>query len=168
MRRYIVLMLGFLITLVFISCDKGIEPVEGLSAFSGKITFEGTWPAGIKRTHLVVFKEQIKSVGDFSASNLSFVLDSIPYGTKEFAFNSAEMQFSPIFPITPGSHQYIVVAQSKTPALTLIRADWTVVGVYSEDNNQFKPKTMIINTGKTTTNVNIAVDFNNPPPQPPM
>ncbi len=151
-----------------ISCDKGIEPVEGKSAFSGKIVFKGGWLAGIKRTHLVVFKEPIRSVNDFSAANLSFVLDSIPYGTKEFSYNSSDMQFSPIFSITPGSHKYIVVAQSKTPELTLIRADWTVVGVYCESGDQSKPKAMIINTGKTTANVNITVDFNNPPPQPPM
>ncbi len=154
--------------MAFISCDKGIEPVDGISAFSGKIIFDGAWPQGIKRTHLVVFREAIKSVNDFSASNLSFVLDTIPYGTKEFNYNSTEMQYSSIFSIKPGSHKYVVVAQSKTPELTLNRLDWTVVGVYCETGNQAKPKTVIINTGRTTTGVDIKVDFQNPPPQPPM
>ncbi|KAF0150325.1 MAG: hypothetical protein FD143_2619 [Ignavibacteria bacterium] len=168
MSRLLVVILILGLTILIVSCDKGIEPVDGLSAFSGKITFNGAWPQEIKRTHLVVFREPIKSVNDFSASNLSFVLDSIPYGAKEFNYNSGEMQFNPLFSIKPGSHKYVVVAQSKTPELTLNRIDWTVVGVYSELGNPAKPKPLIINTGKTTTGVDITVNFQSLPPQPPM
>ncbi len=170
MRRYIIIMLGFLIILVFISCDKGIEPLEviGPSGFEGKVTFEGSWPEGIKRTHLVVFKEPIKTVDDFFLPNLSFVVDSIPYGTREYSYNSIDKPFSSIFKFAAGNYKYVVVAQSKTPEITFNRADWTVVGVYCESGNQTSPKTMIVNPGRITSNVNINVNFQNPPPQPPM
>jgi len=42
-----------------------------------------------------------------------------------------------------------------------------VVGVYCENGDQSKPKKLIINAGKITNDINISVDFNNPPPQPP-
>lgn len=163
------IMLFFPLGLLFNSCDKGLQPLEvvGPSAFSGKVTFVGKWPEGIKRTHLVVFKEEIKTVNDFFLPNLSFVVDSIPYGTKEFNYNSLEMPFSTIFTFAPGNYKYVVVAQSKTPEITFIRSDWTVVGVYSELGNQAKPKIMSVSPGKTLTDVNITVDFNTPPPQPP-
>jgi len=170
MRQYLVLLLGFLSTFILISCDKGIEPLEvvGPSGFEGKIIFEGSWPEGIKRTHLVVFKEPIKTVDDFFLPNLSFVVDSIPYGTKEFNYNSIDNPFSSIFKFAAGNYKYVVVAQSKTPEITFNRADWTVVGVYCESGNQASPKTMIVLPGKIANDVNINVNFQNPPPQPPM
>ena len=170
MRKLLALISVLGLIVLMISCDKGIEPLEvvGPSAFSGKVTFEGQWPEGIKRTHIVVFKEEIKTVGDFFLPNLSFVVDSIPYGAKEFTYNSLEKPFTAIFKFAPGTYKYVVVAQSKTPVLTFNRADWTVVGVYCESGNQANPKTMIVSPGKTTTDVNITVDFQNPPPQPPM
>jgi hypothetical protein len=162
--------LALIVTIFLVSCDKGIEPLEvaGPSAFSGRITFDGNWPEGIKRTHLVVFKEEIKTVADFFLPNLSFVVDSIPYGAKEYAYNSLENPYTTIFKLAPGTYKYVVVAQSKTPELTFNRADWTVVGIYCESEDQSKPKTMVINPGKTTTGINIKVNFNSLPPQPPM
>ena len=169
MQKLFIIFLLLALGIFFTACDKGIQPLEeiGPSSFSGKVTFAGTWPQGIKRTHVVVFKEEIKTVSDFFLPNLSFVIDSIPYKTKEFSFNSLEKPFSTIFKLAPGSYKYVVVAQSKTPEITFNRADWTVVGVYCENGNQAKPKTLSMLAGKTTTDINIIVDFNNPPPQPP-
>lgn len=159
----------FLFAFFVLSCNKGIEPGEpiGQSGFSGKVTFVGKWPEGIKRTHVVVFKNEIKKVEDFF-NYFSFIVDSIPYASKEFKYNSIDNPFNPNIKITPGVYSYVVVAQSKTPEITLVRSDWAVVGVYCINGDQTKPKTLIINPGQITSDVNITVDFNNPPPQPPM
>lgn len=153
-------------------CDKGIEPEPekptGPSGFSGKITFVGSWPEGIKRTHLVVFKNPIQKSEDFFPPNLSFVSDSIPYKSTEFSYNSIENNFLPILQLVPGEYSYVVVAQSKTPEISLDRKDWFVVGVYCVNGDQTKPAKLIIQANKITENINIVVDFNNPPPQPPM
>jgi hypothetical protein len=161
-----ILLVGILIS----SCDKGIEPGEpsGPSGFSGKITLSGKWPEGITRTHVVVFRNRIVTVQDFFLPNLIFVVDSIPYGSKEFKFNSLENPFTTIFKITPGGYNYVVVAQSRTQFMSFERKDWTVVGIYCENGNQSIPKTMIIPPGKIAQDINIMVDFSNPPPQPPM
>jgi len=151
-------------------CDKGIEPGEESVAvgFGGTINFQGEWPEGIKRTHLVVFKEAIKDTSDFFPPNLSFVVDSIPHKSEVFNYNSLEDNFLPVFQLNPGSYKYIVVAQSKTENISLRRRDWFVVGVYCTNSDQTKPATLVIPPGRFLDNINITVDFNNPPPQPPQ
>ncbi|MFA5805814.1 MAG: hypothetical protein WC879_14350 [Melioribacteraceae bacterium] len=159
--------------LYFISgCDKGIEPEPEKSpeseiiGFRGKVTFTGNWPAGITRTHIVVFKNEIKSVDDFSFQNLAFVVDSIPYKSQEFIYNSVMNNFFS-FTLADGTYKYIVVAQSKTPSISLNRDDWFIVGVYYNNGDKSKPGTMTLQKGKITTGIDVNVDFNNPPPQPP-
>ncbi len=168
------------VVLAFLSlvagCDKGIEPEPiktGVTGFSGKVTFIGNWPAGITRTHIFVFKNPILSSQDFSFLNLSFVIDPIPYQSQEFVFNSVDQNyilhnFGLDFKLMPGEHSYVMVAQSKTPEISFDRKDWVIVGVYCVNGDQSKPKPLTILDREITTGVDIIVDFNNPPPQPPM
>ena len=177
MRKFIIASIIIALFSFITGCDKGIEPepekvVAGPSGFSGKVTFTGNWPAGIKRTHLIVFKNPIVSSQDFSYSNLGFVIDSIPYRSTEFNINSIDQNyiahnFLSSFNIVPGEYAYIIVAQSKTPEISFARSDWFIVGVYCIGNDQSKPGTMTIQEGVITTGIDINVDFNNPPPQPP-
>ncbi len=162
--------LPIFISLLFISCDGGIEPATeplGAAGFSGKVTFNGSWPIGVKRTHLVVFKNEIKTADDFFIPNLSFVSDSIPYNSKEYFYKSIESPYSAIFKLVPGSYSYLVVAQSYTPLITFERKDWFVVGVYCEGGDQNRIKKLLLEPGKITEGVDIIVNFRNPPPQPP-
>lgn len=172
MSRWALNIFAILLLILISNCDKGIEPEPekptGPTGFSGKITFVGKWPEGIKRTHLVVFKNIIQKNEDFFPPNLSFVSDSIPYNSAEYIYNSIENNFLPILQLGEGEYSYVVVAQSKTPEISLDRKDWFVVGVYCVNGDQSKPAKLIIKAGEITPNVNIVVDFNNPPPQPPM
>ena len=98
MRKYFFLMIICFSVYFITGCDKGIEPepdkvVAEQTGFSGKVTFTGNWPSGIKRTHLFVFKNPIISSQDFAFSNLSFVVDSIPYRSTEFIINSPEQNY---------------------------------------------------------------------------
>ena len=172
--RKIILTAAIVALISFAGCDKGIEPeppannsLPGVTGFAGTVTFTGNWQIGIKRTHLVVFKNPILTSGDFFPPNLSFVIDSIPSGSSRFTYNSVDNNFISLFKITPGDYKYVVVAQSKTPTLSLDRKDWFIVGVYCIGNDQSQTATMTIQDGKMTTGVDVKVDFNNPPPQPP-
>ena len=153
-------------------CDKGIEPepekspASEIIGFSGKVTFTGNWPTGITRTHIVVFKNDIVTVDDFSFLNLAFVVDSIPYRSQEFNYNSVMNNFFS-FILAEGTYKYIVVAQSKTPTISLNREDWFIVGIYYSNGNTSKPGVLTLQKGNITTGIDINVDFNNPPPQPP-
>jgi hypothetical protein len=176
-KKILSALIFFLLLIIISGCDKGIEPAgeaaPGETGFSGKVTFTGTWPPGVTRTHLFVFKNSINTGDDFSFLNLSAVIDPIPYDTTEFSYNSATMNFiehnySINFKIAPGEHAYVIVAQSKTQEISFARADWTIVGVYNIGGDQSKPKTLVIEKGKMTTGVDITVNFGNPPPQPPI
>jgi hypothetical protein len=169
MNKYLVIV-SILIIVILSGCDKGIEPGEPNlpGGFSGKVTFIGQWPDSIKRTHLVVFRNPIQRTEDFFLPNLSFVIDSIPYKSAQFTYNSFENDFLSILQLFQGEYKYVVVAQSKTPEISFQRKDWFVVGVYCINNDQSKPKSLFIKSNQVTLDVSIVVNFNNPPPQPPM
>lgn len=154
--------------LFVISCDKGISPEpEALpkeAGFGGNIVFKGIWPPDVRRTHIVAFRNPLKSVSDFNVLNLAFVGDSIPYGTKQIVFSSL---ISPLIPIKAGEYNYLAVAQSKSPALSLDRKDWYVVGVYYAGSDTSKPGVLRIPESTFIPDINITCDFDNPPPQPP-
>lgn len=159
-----------IILLISISnCNKGIAPLPPQEAgFSGTISFIGTWPDSVQRTHLVVFQNPLNSASDFNAFNLRYVSLEIPYGISEYSFNSLDSAFVPQSGhLAPGEYSYVCVAQSKTPQLSLNRKDWYVVGVYYAHGDTSKPGKLIIPDNTLMKNINITCDFNNPPPQPP-
>ncbi len=67
----------------------------------------------------------------------------------------------------PGTYAYIAVAQQSTEELSLARNDWFVSGIYYANGDTTQPGTMVIPDSTFVENINITVDFNNPPPQPP-
>jgi hypothetical protein len=170
MRKLLITVFAIMLLCLIGGCDKGIEPLEAPpttpTGFSGKVTFTGTWPVGIQRTHLIVFRDPINSMSDFSINNLAFVVDPIEYNSTEFTYNSETANLLSLT-LTAGTYKYIVVAQSNTPTLSLNRNDWTVVGIYYNNGDTSKPGEMVIKQGEITSGININVDFNNLPPQPP-
>lgn len=155
-----------LFLLIFAGCDGGIAPLpdEGKAGFSGTITFVGDWPEGVTRTHLVAFKKEIFTLDDFLPPNLSYASDEIPYGITITDYKTDE---NSVLEISPGTYEYIVVAQSKTPSFSLSRNDWFVSGVYYAGGDTTKPGTLTLTAGRMISGINILCDFNNPPPQPP-
>ncbi len=164
-----------LVSLIFTtnSCDKGIEPnpppvsSSEKTGFGGTVTFNGTWPDSVKLTLLVIFKNQLVTDQDFGLPNLSFVVGSISNGTTEYIYNSDDNSYSSLFTLQPGQYNYVVVAQSTKETISLDRKDWFIAGVYCVNGDQSQPVSLIIDEGKRTQDININVDFNNPPPQPP-
>jgi len=152
-------------------CDKGIEPepesstIPGQTGFSGKVTFVGNWQSDIKLTVLVVCKNPFLTESDFSIPNISYVLGPIPAGVPEYEYSTDINDYSSYFTLAPGQYNYIVVMQSKKETISLIRNDWTIVGVYSINGDQTKPAQLNIVEGQMITDVNINVDFNHLPPQ---
>ena len=170
MRKFAYI-LFLLIPLFFIGCDKGIEPYPEPvdpenTGFAGTITFTGEWPSGIKRTHIVLFKERINVEEDFFPPNLSYVSDNIDSRTVSLSYNSRESNLLEV-DIEPRQYSYIVVAQSTKEELSLARSDWFVVGAYYVNGNTSEPGKIAVSEGEITGGVDIICDFDNPPPQPP-
>lgn len=161
------LFLAVTVALLSASCNKGISPEPEFveTGFGGTIYFFGEWPEGVERTHLVLFKDPLIDSTDFSAVNLRFVSNEIPYGSTEFKYSSISDIL--IGNIQPGEYAYLAVAQSDTQELSFLRKDWYVVGLYSISGSPDVPAKLIIPPNTFVNNIDIICDFNNPPPQPP-
>jgi len=165
--KYILLII---ISLFLISCDKGIEPKEDTEprGFSGTITFIGEWSAGIKRTHIVLFKNPLNSSADFNIFNIKYVSLEIPNGSQSYNYNTTETAVLPESGyLDAGEYSYLAVGQSETENLSLNRVDWFVAGLYFSEGDSTNPGKITISSGVITEDVNIVCDFDNPPPQPP-
>ncbi|WP_337864421.1 hypothetical protein [Ignavibacterium sp.] len=154
------------------SCDHGISPLPEqpeISGFEGTIFFVSPWPDSIRRTHLVIFKNPLLQPSDFVITNLKFISNEIPFGVQSFHFSSLDSAIIPPSPgpFEPGEYAYVAVAHQTTEQLSLARKDWFVSGVYYTNNDTTKPGVLVIQENKITRNVNIRVDFNNLPTQPP-
>ncbi len=154
--------------------DHGIEPrpetpADKISGFSGRVTFINEWPDSIKRSFVVVFQNPLLTLGDFTVFNLKFLSREIPLNSSVYEFSSLDSAFIPSAPgpFPPGTYAYIAVAQQSTEELSLARKDWFVSGLYFANGDTTTPGTMIVPDSSFVENINITVDFNNPPPQPP-
>jgi hypothetical protein len=153
--------------LILLSCNKGIAPEVELPepGFSGTVIFIGDWPQDITRTHIVLFKEPLEDSTDFNILNLGFISEEIPFGSSEFNYNTSLNAV--IGGIEAREYAYLAVAQSKTSDLSLLRKDWFVVGIYCNETDLTCTGRLVVPAGTFLENINITVDFNNPPPQPP-
>jgi len=153
-----------------LACDHGIEPLEAeTSGFGGTVTFVSDWPDSVKRSFLVVFENPLLGDTDFVITNLKYLSREIPLGISEYNYSSFDSAYIPPDPgpFPAGSYAYIAVVQQSTENLSLARKDWFVSGVYYASGDTTKPGIMVIPDSTFVRNINIRVDFNNPPPQPP-
>lgn len=68
-----------------------------------------------------------------------------------------------IFSLPANEYKYVAVAQQFGPTVT---TDWRAVGQYDLDSNRTVPSPVTIVAHDTTRDIDISVDFANPPPQP--
>jgi hypothetical protein len=168
-----ILIVFFFMLLVSCDSDHGIAPKPIIdksetTGFSGRITFVGTWPDSIQRTHIVMFKDPLLTALDFNIINLKYVSLEIPFGAEFYDYNSADSSFWPLDGIIEaGEYAYLSVAQQSTVELTFLRKDWFVTGVYYAEGDTTQPGTLTIPEITMVKNINIICDFDNPPPQPP-
>lgn len=156
----------FSLSIFSLSCEHGIAPrIEPpRTGFSGTITFLNEWPKEVYSTRLVVFRDTMKTAADFSIFNMGFISDTIPQFLSAYYYESDK---NPVIPINPGIYKYVCVAQCLVPGISLRREDWRVAGIYYSSNDTTKYGQIEITEGIFLKDINILVDFNNPPIQPP-
>jgi hypothetical protein len=161
---------ALLLILFLNSCDHGLEPrPPETSGFSGTIYFNSSWPDSVKRSFLVVFENPLLEPTDFTIENLKFLSREIPLGVQSHEFSSLDSAYIPPNPgpFPSGLYAYVAVVQQSTENLSLARKDWFVSGIYYALGDTINPATMVIPESTFVKNINIRVDFNNPPTQPP-
>ena len=164
MRAFLIILLS----LILVSCDKGLSPdlADENTGFGGTVTFIGEWDPSLTQTHVVVFKNPLLSISDFNVFNLSFVSEVIPNGSSSYRYSTFS-ENSLVSTVEAGKYSYIAVAQSLRDTITLNREDWIVAGIYYTDATAANPGILNLPEGAFIENVDIVCDFNNPPPQPP-
>jgi hypothetical protein len=152
-------------------CDKGLGPINEPSGFGGVIHFKNWPPADSVRDLRVVAFEQFPAdssgilaslltghgavyPADLTAKgSLPKFVDNAPYEfTTKNGINLKVQQYS-----------YIVVAQLYGPNSF---TDWRPAGVYTTEAGTFNPSPIRVLLHRITPNVDIEVDFHNPPPKP--
>jgi len=176
--KYLTL-IAFSFILISVSCESehGIEPKpfipppppDSTTGFSGRITFIGTWPDSIKRTHIVMFKNPLITPADFNIFNLKYVSLEIPFGSEYYDYSSADSSFWPIDGIIDaGDYAYLAVAQQSTDSLSFRPEDWFVAGLYYSAGDSSQPGILSIPANTLLKDIDMVCDFDNPPPQPPL
>jgi len=148
-----------------IGCDEGLAPPvtqqpPTAGSFSGVVTFTN-WQAVDSLYDLRVVAFRMFPVSD--------VIDEVlegravvypPLGAGALTMRGEDSLFYSIT-LQPGIYPYVAVAHQFGPDLF---ADWRPVGQYDLDTNLTVPSTVEVVAGTNTANINIHVDFENPPP----
>ena len=168
-RLYRVVLVCLLPMLLLEGCDKGLSPLAPPSTaaagyMSGLIRYQH-WPSrdSLYDLRLVAFKV-------FPPSN---IVNEVLLGRAVVCPPLGDTALVPFFvdllryqfTLPAGEYKYVVVAQQYGPGVT---TDWRAVGQYDLDSNLVVPSPVTIVASDTTRNVDINVDFSNPPPPPPM
>jgi hypothetical protein len=159
-----------LISLLFLNpgCDTGLAPLNEPSGFSGVIHYSN-WPPpdSVRDLRLVAFEKFPSDSSGIIAALLSgkaVIYPPVgPIRLPTFV-DAAEYTFS-----TDGTtlqvktYEYVVVALQYGSNFL---ADWKPVGVYTTTPGSFDPAPVRVLLHKITPDININVDFHNPPPKP--
>ena len=168
-RSHFVVIHISLFLLVTFGCNTGLEPSNQPSGFRGVIRFRN-WPAqdSVQNLQIVAF-ENLPT--DSSNILLTVVLERRAAAFPGLNARLPRFVDSVAFEFTTNNgiglkltnYEYIIVAQQYGPN---VFTDWRPAGVFAVLPNSFDPKPLRVLLHRITPNVDIQVDFNNPPPRP--
>jgi len=165
-RQWLVMTAGLL---AFVAgCNEELGPVDSPSGFGGTIRFRH-WPVAdsLHDMRIVAFVSYPSdSAGILPAllagqgavypaigTKFPTMIDSLPY--QFTTANGTNLQL--------GTYAYVIVAQQYGPN---VLADWRPVGVYAVAPGSFAPAPVRVILHHVQGNIDMDVDFTNPPPKP--
>jgi hypothetical protein len=165
--HFVVILLAGLFLVQF-GCDTGLQPLNELSGFSGVIRFKN-WPRpdSVAELRLVAFSSY---PSDSSAIYVALFTGRAvvypPIGTTGFPKFVDSIRYTWTTQGTTlqlAKYDYIVLAQRY--GLNSF-TDWQPAGVYTTQPHSFEPAPVRVLLHRMLQNVDIDVDFQNPPPKP--
>ena len=159
----------FLLLLCFLpSCDEGLQPPQvggsvALGTFTGLVTFTN-WEAVDSLYDLRLVAFTVYPPDDILNEVLqgrAIVHPPLQTGQPFAARGTDSVSYSIVVPAK--TYPYVVIAHQFGPD---VFNDWRPVGQYDLDTNLTTPSSVVVVDGQTTPNINIIVDFENPPPLP--
>ena len=158
-----------LMVLGIASCDGGLGPApEQKAGFEGTIRFVRTsWPPADSIFGLWVFTSQ-EYLSDSTA--IFTGLFTTPPTIYLYPGLTGSLSLAPMDSVTyvlypvAGTYAYTGVIQQTSPAISA--GNLRIVGLYRKPVPGFIAETLSVRPAEFIGGVDIAVDFNNPPPQP--
>ena len=167
MRRLPTLILSSILAFVVSHCDGGLDPtaVPPNAELGGRLTVRGGVESYPPRDSLLDLRVVAFRTIPRDTSIIAAVLSGQAYFTTSSVLDSSHYRI--VIPFGDGTSEplrleYIAVAQQYGPN---IFRDWRVVGVYASDS-LWTPKALTLTRGERRMDVDITIDFRNPPPQP--
>jgi hypothetical protein len=160
---------GLFLALLVPGCDKGLGPVGQQSttelpgSFSGVITFQN-WGAldSLYDLRLVAFRRfPPPDIIDEVLDGKAVVHPPLVTGGALTGRGTDSLSYK--VSLAAGTYPYVVVALQFGPDLF---NDWRPAGQYDLDTNLTVPSSVLVQSGQEAPNINIVVDFENPPPFP--
>lgn len=149
-------------------CDTGLTPLNEPSGFRGVIRFKN-WPSpdSVREIRIVAFEEfPTDSTGIIAtlATGRAAVYPELDQRLPTFV-DSIEYEFTTKLGINLQlrNYAYIILAQQYGPN---VFTDWRPAGVYTARTNTFDPAPIRVLLHRIAQNIDIDVDFRNPPPRP--
>ena len=158
----------WLLFFALLSCDQGLAPstqmVSGLpTGFSGLITFRN-WQSADSLYDLRLVAFSVFPPGDIVNEVLQGkALVYPPLQSSETLTDRGTDSLMYLVNATAKTYPYVVVAQRYGPDLY---NDWRPVGQYDLDTNLTVPSPVVVVNSHITPDIDITVDFANPPPPP--
>lgn len=164
-HRLLVALISALLAIA--GCDGGLDPTKlpPEAILSGRLIVRGgtaSYPPrdSLRDLRVVAFRSIPRD-----SSIIAAILEGQAYFTQSSVLDSNSYTIT--IPFSEGTPEplrleYIAVAQQYGPN---IFRDWRVVGVYAADT-LWTPKAVVLTRGERRTDVDITIDFRNPPPQP--
>lgn len=158
--------------LVLEGCHTGLAPINEPSGFKGVVRFTNWPPAdSVRDLRIVAFESY--------PTDSANIITSLLNGTAAF-YPDLGVRFETVFPRNAASasyefttkngynlqlknYTYIILAQQYGPN---VFTDWRPAGVYAVRPNSFEPAPVRVLLHQMIPNINIDVDFDNPPPRP--
>jgi hypothetical protein len=147
-------------------CDHGLEPSRPVQpGFSGLIRFQGAWPADTLEIRLIASQAWRTFTSFTEIITLVVNTDSVkiypPPADPGLPMGRDSVYYE--FPVPASTYRYIAVVQRFG---TNPFADWRIIGVYDGGSGTQEPVDVVVPTNQIVPDINILVDFNNPPQQP--
>lgn len=161
-------------------CDRGLGPITEETGFSGTITYKN-WPPADS-----MFGLRLVALEQFPTDSTGLMMALLggraavyPHLTTGVIPSMAILGFVATDPVhadtvryvftkegtvlKEGTYNYVVLAWQYGPN---VFADWAPVGVYTQKPGTFEPAPVFVQERRMRENVDISVDFHNPPPKP--
>ncbi len=155
---------------LLMACNAGLEPTPPLDpGFAGQVRFvPGTWPSADSLAQIQLWIFASRNIPHDSAAIVNGILTTpftiFLYPSLSTPLPTGIDSLEYTFHLPTGAYAYVGVLQHHGTDFAI--TSFKVVGMYQDPGFPNVPRPLTVSDVALTQDVNITVDFHQPPPQP--